>query len=266
MIDWNDAFDNSGYIDGAQHYADRWSERAANARAQMRGELNVSYGQNVRECFDLFQPSEQSSGLVIYIHGGFWHRFDKSYWSQLALGPYAQGWSVAVVGYPLAPEVTVPEITQSIASAVTEAASRVAGPIVLTGHSAGGHLVSRLASSSSPLSASIKKRMQKVVSISGVHDLRPLLMTEMNNTLKLTEQSAEAESPSLDSPHKHLPCCFWVGADERPEFLRQNRLIAESWARQGGSVSSVYEPGTQHFTVVESLQYADGALTMELLS
>ncbi len=57
---------------------------------------------------------------------------------------------------------------------------------------------------------------------------------------------------------------FWVGAAERPEFLRQNRLAAECW--QGRGVKDIYEPGRNHFTVVAGLTRTDSPLVAELLN
>ena len=61
------------------------------------------------------------------------------------------------------------------------------------------------------------------------------------------------------------PATFWVGAAERPEFLRQTRLITEAWQRRGAPVGDVYEPDMNHFTVVRALGQPGSPLLQTLL-
>ncbi len=218
---------------------------------------------------DIFQPEGTVQGLFVFIHGGYWHRLDNSYWSHLAQGMLSQGWAVAIPAYTLAPVAKISEITTEIAAAIHFAARRVHGPIRLAGHSAGGHLVSRMICQDSLLPNEIQQRITKVVSISGIHDLRPLLLSEMNQTLRLTAADAEAESPVLQQPIADIPISFWVGAAERPELLRQTRLIAESWQRQSTNrtlIRDYYEPEHNHFSVIEGLAISHSSLLNEILT
>ncbi|MDZ7823943.1 MAG: alpha/beta hydrolase [Ahrensia sp.] len=265
LIDWDDAFDNSGYIDGADAYFDIWAQKSKAARADLIGEIDVIYGAHPREKFDLFSPDDEPKGLVIFIHGGYWQRLDKSYFSHLARGPVTAGYTVAIVSYPLAPEVRIAQITRSIARAVDHSASLVDGPIYLIGHSAGGHLVTRMICGSALLKVSTQARLKKIVSVSGVYDLRPLCQTKMNAILRLNADEAASESPAMLEPSTNLDTCFWVGADERPEFLRQTRLITEKWQRKGVPVNAVYDTGKHHFNVIDGLEHSQSPLLAELL-
>lgn len=264
MINWTDAFENGAYIADAASYPPRWAKAAAAFRAAARAELDIPYGDAPRQRLDLFLPESAPKGLAVFVHGGYWKAFDKSSWSHLAAGPLAQGYAVALPSYTLAPEARLSEMTREIARAIETAAVRVAGPIRLAGHSAGGHLVARMACADTPLSAEIQSRITRVVSISGLHDLRPLRLAAMNEILQLTEDEAAAESAALHAPA--APLTAWVGAEERPEFLRQTRLIAESWQRQGGTVASHYDAGKHHFNVIDGLAAPDSPLTQALLA
>lgn len=266
MIDWDDAFDNSGYVPEAAAMRDGWAELARDARANLNGELDLPYGAHDREVFDLFRPEGQAKGLAVFVHGGYWRMLDKSYWSHLARGPLSHGWAVAIIQYPLAPDARIGQISQSVAAGISSAATQIGGPIRLIGHSAGGHLVSRMMCSEGPLDPSVTRRLGRVVSVSGVHDLRPLLLTKMNDDLRLDAEEAASESPALIRPNTTIPVTFWVGAKERPEFLRQTRLIAENWEMAGCRVETVYDAEKNHFSVIDSLQDPKGALTQALLA
>lgn len=264
-IDWDAAFDNAGHVPGAAELMARWAEEAAAFRGAARAELDLSYGSGARNRFDLFRPEGEAVGLVVFVHGGYWHKFDKGCWSHLAAGPLAAGWAVAMPSYTLAPEGRISQMTGEVAQAVVAAAERVEGPVRLIGHSAGGHLVSRMACADAPLGADVAARLERVISLSGLHDLRPLLGTKMNDILGLTAEEAAAESAALLAPRMDLDTLFWVGAAERPEFLRQTRLIAEVWGEGGARVRDHYDAGHNHFSVVGELARPDSDLVQALV-
>jgi hypothetical protein len=103
------------------------------------------------------------------------------------------------------------------------------------------------------LSRDMRKRLQKVMSISGIHDLRPLLRTELNRTLQLDQIEAEVESPALLRPLEGVRLSCWVGAEERPEFLRQNALLANIWTGLGADTSAHVVAGRHHFNIIDGL-------------
>ena len=145
MIDWDDAFDNSGYVIGSDQLAARWSAAAAAFRdeqlAQGSAATDLIYGPLERNRLDLFHPVGDCAGLIVFVHGGYWHMLDKTYWSHLSRAAVAARWAVAIPSYTLAPRLRIHEITREIASAIEFVAGIVAGPLRLIGHSAGGHLV-----------------------------------------------------------------------------------------------------------------------------
>ena len=273
FTDWNDAYDNAGHIDGAREYPPRWNALARSFREEMsaagRAELDLVYGTGPRNKLDLFLPAAQSTaqphvppkGLAVFVHGGFWKAFDKSSWSHLARGAVEQGWAVCLPSYSLAPDARISVMTQEIAAAIAGAAEKISGPLHLAGHSAGGHLVSRMVCADSPLPPAIRQRLGHLLSISGLHDLRPLLHADMNQILQLDEAEATAESAALQRPLETCPLTCWVGAEERPAFLLQNDLLATAWAGLGQPTSIVHDAGKHHFNVIDALADPRSELT-----
>ncbi len=263
-MDYDDAYANGAYINDAASYPPKWDEAAQEWRsvenAVGRAQLNLSYGEGEREVFDLFYPaSGKPKGLLVFVHGGYWLAFDNKSWSHLAEGATARGWAVAMPSYTLAPEARISGITEQIARAIDAAAKVTHGPIVLTGHSAGGHLVARMRCADVALAAA--DRLQNIVPISPLSDLRPLMKTTMNADLRLDATEAEAESPLLVKPLRDIPTHVWVGADERPAFLDQARWLAEGWDNTALTIA----PAKHHFDVIDDLADPDSALITALL-
>lgn len=249
LTDWDDAYANVPHIPGGADYPDLWARDAA------------AFRDTARQGDGIFLPEGEPRGLVVFVHGGYWMRFDPSFFSHLAAGPLARGWAVAMPGYTLAPEARIARMTRQVAKGIAAAAAAVAGPIVLAGHSAGGHLVARMVCSDTPLAKDLRPRIAGCVPISGLFDLRPLMLTDMNRTLRLDLAEARAESPALLEPARGVPVTAWVGADERPEFLRHTRLLANIWRGLAADVRCVEAEGRHHFDVIADLAVPDSDLT-----
>lgn len=257
-------FVNVDFIPDGAAYPERWEAEGQAHRAKEaaigRARLNVPYGEGERQKLDLFHPAGRPEGLVLFVHGGYWMKFDRSIWSQFAAGLTARGWAVAMPSYTLAPEARIQDMTREMVRALSVAADHVAGPICLTGHSAGGHLVARLGCRDVALAPALRARLKKIVPISPLPDLRPLLDISMNETLGLDAGEAAAESPVLhEAPDP--PVTVWVGAEERPVFLDQAMALREAW-----NCELRVDPGRHHFDVIDGLLSAESPLVESILS
>ncbi len=285
--DWEVAYSNQGYVPHAMDLLEAGAKEAAALRERLvnegRAELNQRYGDGERHCFDLFWPepevlepdaqAEENSavgrrakGLVFFVHGGYWRAFDRSYWSHLAQGPLARGWAVAMPSYTLAPQARLTQIAQELAQALNVVGARVPGSIRITGHSAGGHLVSRLACQDSAINDDIAARLHTCLSLSGLHDLRPMLRLALNDDLRLDAEETERESPALLTPRDITRLICWVGGGETDEFRRQNALLANIWAGLGVETHCLEDGNFNHFNVIDSLTRPDSPLTQALLT
>lgn len=259
-MELDDAYANAAYIPDADAFIPRWETRARTFREDQgaRAELGIQYGGSARQAYDLFTPEGPPQGTVIFVHGGYWLKFDRSYWSHLAAGPLARGWAVAMPSYDLCPQVSIADISRQIATAVQNVAARTQGPLAVTGHSAGGHLAARMMDRSlTP--ETVAARMMAVVPISPLSDLRPFLKTSMNAELRLDLAAAEAESPVMMKNRHAVRVTVRVGAAERPVFLDQAQWLASAWGCE-----QVIVPGKHHFDVIDALEEADSDLVAAL--
>lgn len=259
-MDLSDAYANAPHIANAASYPPRWAEAAQAFRSALggRAQCAIPYGPAPREKFDLFLPEGTPRGLMVFIHGGYWKAFDRQDWSGFAAGGVARGWAVAMPGYTLAPEARIAAITRQMVAAVSAAAARVPGPLVVTGHSAGGHLSARMACTDVTLP--VADRLGRVVPISPLSDLRPLLQTDLNETLGIDMDEALAESPALMTPRAGVSGHVWVGGGERPAFLDQAEWLGRAW-----NIPVTVDAGRHHFDVIDGLCDPDSPLTETIL-
>jgi arylformamidase len=244
MTDLSRDYQNSAFIAGGDAYYPRWQAEAAAFRSQMdgRARLDMAYGPGARQAFDLFLPEGPARGLMVFVHGGYWLACGREDYSHLAAGAVARGWACALPSYTLAPEARIAAMTMEIAQAVRVASALVPGPVVVTGHSAGGHLSARMGC------ADLALGVARVVPISPLADLAPLMHTDMNASLAIDAAEVAAESPARRGLANGVQAHVWVGGQERPAFLWQARTLSEAW-----DCPWTVDPGKHHFDVIDEL-------------
>src|SRR5262245_58645967 len=103
--DWSDAYTNMSHIAGGETYFARWVQAAQDFRDRIgslgSARLDLPYGPQPRNRLDLYLPRGTPRGLLVFVHGGYWMRFDKSSWSHLAGGSLERGFAVAMPSYTL---------------------------------------------------------------------------------------------------------------------------------------------------------------------
>jgi arylformamidase len=87
------------------------------AVATLRPALDVSYGPHPRQRFDFFTAGTPA-GTIAYFHAGYWQSRDKAQFRFLAPFVTGEGFNLAVVNYPLCPDVTVADLTEAVRDAV----------------------------------------------------------------------------------------------------------------------------------------------------
>jgi arylformamidase len=221
--------------------------------------LDLRYGKNERNTWDLFPVADPDAPCIVFIHGGYWQRNSKEQFSNLIAGPRARGWSAALPGYTLAPDASLTEIVAEINAALDwlgahGPAHGINGPIVLSGWSAGGHLTAMCLSH--PL-------VTAGLAISGVFELGPIRDTYLNEKLRLTEAEVVALSPMRLAP-VNKPLAIAYGTAELPPLVGDSRHLhgLRSDAHVPGQLIPV--PGANHFTILNELRDHDGILTRHL--
>jgi arylformamidase len=146
------------------------------------------------------------------------------------------------------------------------ALAKLGRPLVISGHSAGGHLAAcLLATDWSTIDAALPKNLiTAAYAISGLFDLTPLVGTSVNNALRLDEATARAVSPLFWAPPGGASLDAVAGERESAEYLRQSRTIAEHWGRAGVATTYGVVGDANHFTAIAPLADPDSPMVARL--
>nr|WP_246715874.1 alpha/beta hydrolase [Bradyrhizobium elkanii] len=240
-----------------------WARDSAAYREQ-HPPRRLAYGPGIRNVIDLFE-GDRNGPLVVFIHGGYWQALDGSSSSHCARGLNGHGISVAVPSYDLCPNVTVGDIIGEMRAACRELA-RLGRPLVVSGHSAGGHLAACMLATDWPAyDASLPKDLVRAAyAISGLFELEPLVGTSINKALGLDGAAARAASPLFWTPPAGATLDAVVGGAESAEYHRQSRTIVDVWGKAGVATRFGTVPDANHFTAIAPLADPGSAIVARL--
>jgi len=237
-------------------YFRRWKEESEAVRKSRPCRLDVRYDV---EAIDVFPAAKTPAPCLLFIHGGYWQALDKSDFSYIVPAFQDAGVAVAVVNYPLAPQVNVDDIVPENRAAVAwlhrNARDYGIDParIHVSGHSAGGHLTAMVLETDWATFGLDHNPVRGACAISGLFDLEPIRLCYLNDVLGLDAAEAERNSPLHHLPKRSGPLILSVGSVETDEFLRQQAEFAAAWRKAGLPLEVADQPGDHHFSVVDRL-------------
>ena len=261
------AYNNSEAVPDADAISADFMQRSQAAYAQYPCHRDISYGNRARQRFDWFgAPQSKGAHTVVFIHGGYWQWRSKEDFAFIVAGPLAQGFNVVLAEYTLAPEAKMTGIVAEIGQLLNFLAnhsefgvgqSEAPSPgrkLLVAGHSAGGHLAAQYRN---------HPAVSGVLAVSGLFDLEPIRLSDLNKALGLsTREVAEF------SPYHHIsagaPTHVMVGAAERPELIRQSEEYAQALGEAGETPGFSLLAGHNHFSVLDEFATPSGALTQAL--
>ena len=262
-VDYEVEYNNRARVPENPSIMSGWARDAAAYRQRAAPQV-IAYGPGARNSIDFFPGSHQGP-IVVFIHGGYWQALDSSFFSHLAGGLNAHGIDVAIPNYDLCPAVTVDEIIQQMRMATRELA-RMGRSLIVSGHSAGGHLAACMLATDWPAydASSSGNPVVAAYAISGLFELGPLVGTSINGALQLDQATARAASPLFWKAPSHGSLDAVVGENESAEYFRQSRTIVEHWGAAGLATRFGVIPAANHFTAIAPLADPGSPMTLRL--
>ena len=250
-----------------------WAERSASYRNAADAVLDQPYGDDPREKIDIFHCGAEDAPLLIYVHGGYWQRGDKSIYSFIAKSFVEQAVDVAIVGYPLCPQVSLTGLVDTVRKAIVFLFNNAGSLKIdrdrfnICGNSAGGHLVAMMmATHWFEIDSSLPNDLIKFgAPISGLYDLEPLRYTTLNDAVRLDAEEAKNNSPLLLKPVSNAPILAAVGEAETGVFFTQMDGLIQSWQSKECVIEQHVEDNADHFDVIECLGDSASELFQNIL-
>jgi acetyl esterase/lipase len=219
---------------------------------------------------DVFRP-EGRSGLpvLLFFHGGVWQRGDKETYAHVGEAFARHGILTLVVNYRLTPAVRHPEHIRDAARATAwalENVERFGGRkdrVFLSGHSAGGHLVTLLLFDPSYLRAvkQAPEALAGVIPLSGIFDLTRAIDDTKEGGFKAFIYPPFGQDKKVRlaaSPVTHLravtpPLLVLLAGEDYADMRRQSEHFVAALRARKLPVTFTTVPGRGHFELVQKL-------------
>jgi arylformamidase len=254
-------------------YRDFISENSARVREEMDCWLDVPYGPTPAEVVNVFPAEKPGSPIVYFIHGGYWRSSSQKDVDLYAEALVPAGCAYVTVNYLLAPEATIDEVVRQcragLAWAYNNAASFNGDPnnVHVVGRSAGGHLTGMMLADGWREEFGLPDDLIKsACALSGLFDLEPVRLSNVNEWVKLDKEAADRNSPVHHMPKIPCPIIIAWGENETDEFKRQSDLYRIAWQSRGWPCQTMEFAGKHHFASMPDLMYPDEECTKALLA
>lgn len=250
-------YNNSLAVKNSDQLLQDFERRSAALRQRHPAHLDLRYGPAPRNRIDYF-AADKAGPLLIFLHGGYWQMRAKETFSFVAAGPMAHGIHVALVGYTLAPDLSLAGIVAEVRSSIAWLRNNAAGfgadvdRMIVAGWSAGGHLTALCVDQPGVIGG---------VAISGIFDLEPVRLCYLNAKLRLTDTEEKSLSPSR-LPASPRPLIVTYGTGELPELQRQSEQFGALRRAYPGALRPLAQHN--HFTILDELADPQGAITEEV--
>ena len=253
-------YNNRLHVPDFADYFERWEKLSRQTQKEQVIFKDISYGSHPLECLDIFPAATPNAKTLVFIHGGYWHLLDKNLFHFLAPVFLERDVTTVLLNYPLAPSASMDTIVSSCCNAMLWLQNNLTNyngdpmQVYVAGHSAGGHLACML-----PVNSNMNF-LKGVVSLSGLYDLQPLMLSNINGVLQMDTAMAARNSPAYLKPVNTCALLLAAGIDETDEFKAQAQTMYESRKDKQGAVQLLNIPGKNHFSILDEVTEPDSFL------
>jgi arylformamidase len=266
------AYDQRVWAANFDEVAARIVARKAEARAVLGEPDRRSYGPTPIEALDWYGPSGGGGPIHVHFHGGGW-RLGEAGGNAFIAEPSTRAGAHCVIpdyarvtdtGGDLLP--LAEQCRRAVVWVYANAETFGANPerIIVSGHSAGGHLAGVVLATDWAEYGLPRDAVKKGLCVSGMFDLYPVSLSARNEYVAFTQRSVEALSPIRHVDLVNAEVVVAVGTEESPEFQRQSREFAAALAAAGKRSRLLMVRQLNHVEVLLDLGTTDGIVRLAL--
>ena len=262
----NNQYNNRLQVPGHAVHTETWERLSRQTEKEYFSINNIAYGELSRERLDIYPSSKPESKTLVFIHGGYWRNMDKTLFHFVPKAFHQYNTTTVLVTYPLAPQASIDQAVSSCRKALNWVQENIsqfngdAGALYIAGHSAGGHLAVMMMTEDEKYST---PGIKGVCSVSGLFNLVPIQLSEINETLQMDKAMALQNSPVYLAPLVNCPLLLTVGADETEEYKEQSDELYKNW-KEKISIQLLQLKGMNHYSIIEDLLNNDSLLHQKM--
>mgnify|MGYP001179298479 CR=1 FL=1 len=215
-------------------------------------ERDVAYGDNPRQRFDIYHPTDkQHSAVVVFVYGGAWEEGNKEDFEFIGQAFTRLGYTTLIPDYRVFPEVEFPDFIDDVAVAMTTFSSHQNRTVefILVGHSAGAHSAAMLATDRRYL-GELQEQIIALIGLSGPYDL-PLEHERVGE--KFTRVDGNEANPIELASAAHPPTLLLHGQADTVAKPAHSERYAERLQKLDVAVETHFYPRIRHVDMVASL-------------
>jgi arylformamidase len=239
-------------------HLDNWEQWSHKAEKDHSFIFDIQYGKADRERLDILPSFTKGSKVLIFIHGGYWHKMDKSSFRFVAPAFHEYNVTTVLINYPLAPAYSMDQIVTSVRHALQWVYTNIgeyngdSNQLYIAGHSAGGHLATMLLTNSLQQHPALPRAaIRAIITLSALFNLVPIQLSEINAMTAMDNDTAMKNSPVNKEPVIKVPMLIAVGQDETHEFKDQSEEFVNAW-KSKLSIRLLELPALNHYSILSA--------------
>jgi acetyl esterase/lipase len=214
----------------------------------------------IRNQLDLYLPQGQKNfPVLLFVHGGTWKSGNKDLYAGLGKLYAKNGVGTVIINYRLSPKVQHPAHIQDVARAFAWIHQNIAkyggdpANIFISGHSAGGHLVSLLSTNESYLKAENLNfgNIKGTIALSGVHILVPNAM--FKSIFTDDKEVVKSASPIEHVTGNHPPFLLIYADKDLPTLNVQSEQMCNKLTGCQCEARTVKIADRTHISIITSM-------------
>jgi arylformamidase len=262
------AYNQSDYAPLGFQITKRYSSRSDQTRLRLGPPQRESYGPSEVEKLDIYRAKQPNAPVFVFIHGGAWlggMAKDYGFPAEVFVNAGAHYVALDFISIKTANgdlRVMADQVRRAVAWVYKNAASFGGDParLYVGGHSSGGHLCGvTLVTDWSKDFGLPGDVIKGGLCMSGMYDMKPVRLSARRTYVKFDDDMEDKMSSLRQLDQLRAPIVVTYGANETPEFQRQNRDFAAAVKAAGKQVELIGAPDYNHFEMCESLGNPYGA-------